>query len=502
MVGVFLLLLAGAIWSTSRSPERGITRISLAEVDADAIDAVEISGKNAVSLTREGEVWRVASGKEADASAVKRMVEAIPKIASSDLVTTDSERYAEFEVDDEKGTRIKAAVGGQEVVNFVVGKSAPGGSHVRVGEKVFAVKRIYASTFSREASSWLQRKLFGDKLADVNRVEVALAAGSSYALVKKDNQWALEDEAVLPSGFRFDKSGASSLASTLVNARAKDILDEDPGTETTGLDAGDRLAFVVAQGEGEGATTVRHELRLGKSLQDKTVYAQVGGKSDVITLPEYTAKNLRKSPTDFRDLRMVNLDKDKVTSIRIRDGGKRLTVEKQGAEWKIGDHSETIPSDFTLDPAAVTRRLSGIANARATQVAEGVSPSAAGLSRPSATVTATLEDGTTVTVAFGRETKDGERDMVYARGNADDAVYLVTSWTRKNLTGGVDTFKKTADPGGMPNFNPKDLENLPPDVRASLMKQMQQKRQQQQMIERMQRRAEREAKKKAAESAN
>ncbi len=495
-IGIFLLLLAGVIWSTTRSPERGITRVSLEGIDAEAIDKVEISGKNAVTLTKEGELWRVESGKEADTNAVERLVEAIPKVVSSDLVTTDEARFADLEVDDENGTRVKAYAGTEELANFVIGKSAKGGSHVRLDDKVFVVQRLYASTFSRQPSTWLQRKLFNEKLADASRVEVDLADAEPFVLVKTDNTWRLEDESALPAGFRFDKNGASSLASTLVNARAKEILDEDPGVDATGLGEPDVFAFVVEQGEGDNTTTVRHELKVGGALEDKSVYAQVTGKADVITLPEYTVKNLRKKPTDFRDLRMMELETNEVTSVSIRDPDKRLTLEKQGAEWKIGSHSETIPDDFTLDPAAVTRRLSAIKNARAAKVAS-VSASAAGLTRPSATVTATLDDGSKATISFGKETKDDNRDMVYARGNADSAVYLVTKWTRQNLTGGVDTFKKTGDPSGLSNIDPKALQNLPPDVRAGLMKQIQQKKQQQMMIERLQRMAEREAKKKA-----
>ncbi|MFC1610469.1 DUF4340 domain-containing protein, partial [Myxococcota bacterium] len=363
------------------------------------------------------------------------------------------------------------------------------------------VKQVYSSTFSRESATWLERKLFDAKLADVKRIEVSLQGQPPFALVKADNKWDLEDKSVLPGGFRFDKNGASSLASTLVNARAKDILDEDPGVEKTQIDKADSFAFVVEEGEGEGKSTVRRELRLGGPLEDKTVYAKVGGKEDVITLPEYTAKNLRKAPTDFRDLKMMDFDPAKVTKVAIRDAGLRLTLERQGAEWKIAESSDKIPDDFTLDPGMVVRRLSALANTRAAKVAEGVSAGLAGLGRPGASVTATLEDSKTVTVAFGNEIKEDNRDLIYARGNADNAVYLVTKWTRQNLAGGLKTFKKTADPSGMSNIDPKALQNLPPDVRAGLMKQMQQKQRTQKMMERFQRQAEKKAKAKT-EGAN
>ena len=495
-VAVLGLLVVGVIWNQRRAPERGITRVTFADLDVASVDRIEVSGKNAVKLNKDGKLWKVESGKEADANAVTRLVEAVPKIVSTDLTTTDSEKFSELEVDDEKGTRVQVYAGKKELADFVVGKSGKGGgSHVRVGDEVYTVKGVYSSTFSREASSWLERKLFADKVADVNRVEIARHGEAPYTLVKTDGKWALADASVLPAGFRFDSDGANSLVSALVNARAKDILDADPGVETTKLDETvDTFAFDANEGEGDAKTTVRREVKVGTALEDKSVYARVSGKTDIITLAEHTVKSLRKVPTDFRDLKIIELDKEKVSEVSIVDGSTRLTLEKQGAEWKVANSSAKIPEDFVLDPTAVIRRLSGMANARATKVAEGVTKSAAGLSRPLATVTAKLDDGSKVTLAFGKAVKDEDRDMIYVSGNIDDAVYLATEWTRKNLAGGLDSFKKTEAPaggmdgmGGMPNLDPETLKNLPPDVRASLMQQLQQKQQQQQLMENLQR---------------
>ena len=101
---------------------------------------------------------------------------------------------------------------------------------------------------------------------------------------------------------------------------------------------------------------------------------------------------------------------------------------------------------------------------------------------------------------LSKEIKEENRDLLYARGNVDDAIYLVTKWTRQNLTGGLKTFQKTADPSGLSNIDPKTLSNLPPDVRSGLMKQIEEKKRQQQLIEKFQRQAEKKAKKEAAVS--
>jgi len=62
--------------------------------------------------------------------------------------------------------------------------------------------------------------------------------------------WQLEDPAMVPEGFRFDTGAARTLVSSLVNARAKEIVLEAVGADKSGLDAGcDVLAFVDKDGK-------------------------------------------------------------------------------------------------------------------------------------------------------------------------------------------------------------------------------------------------------------
>jgi hypothetical protein len=484
---VFAGLLAAVVVSLRQKPERGITRIGFASVDTAAIDRVEVAGPKPVTLIKKGEAWQLENGKAADADAVKRLLEAIPKVVSSTQVTRDSARFAELEVDEQKGTRVKASAAGKVVAEFTVGKASGADANVRVGDAVYAVSGVNSYLFARDASAWYQLKLFNGTFDDAERVEVALQGGPAYALVKKESDWAIDDAAVLPAGFRFDKNAARTLASSLFNARATTVLEADPGEAISGLGAGaDVLRF-------SGKKELKGELLLGAASGTK-VHARVGGQSDVILLADYTAKNLRKQAADLRELTLVQLDKDKVKQLSIVDGKMVLVFEKQGADWKIQRSSEKVADDFELDPMAVDRRLGAVANARATRIAPDVDKARAGLLKSTATITATLEDKSQVKLVFGDSFKDGDRDAVYAAGNIDDAIYVLTSYVRSNVLGGLDTFKKRAEApggmggmgGGMPNLSPEALGSLPPEVRDSLMKQMAQKQQEQQMLQALQ----------------
>ena len=99
-LAVFGLLLVVGLLSLTRTQERGISRLSFAEVTADTIDKVEMTGKHTVSLYKDGETWRIKrekGDKQADGNAVTRLVESIPKVVSSELVTRTVGKFADLE---------------------------------------------------------------------------------------------------------------------------------------------------------------------------------------------------------------------------------------------------------------------------------------------------------------------------------------------------------------------------------------------------------------------
>jgi hypothetical protein len=477
---IFLGLLAGVVLNMEPKIERGITRVSFAALDSSSIDQIVITGKNPIEMKHQDQGWVLGDGRRANANAVKRLVEAIPKIDSSELVTKNPDRFAEFEVDGEKGAGVAAYSQDHPVAEFTVGKSASDGAYVRIGNSVYLVKRVYPHVFSKKSSAWHKLDLFDAKLdwKKVTRVDLSPASGKPYALVKKNDKWEIEDPKAVPEGFRFDHSAASSLVMSLVLSRASDIIFDDPGVEKTGLGNGyDVLAFVDQAGK-------RHELHLGTATDKGDVYAKVVGRDDVYLLTKYSARKLKKQATDLRDMKIIDLDPEKVTRLSIADGKQTLVFEKQGSMWKIGKTSEKIPDGFELDDKLIERRLQALANAQAIKLSDDGSPAKTGLIRPVATVSAVLEEGPDVTLTFGKQTKTDDREAVYAQGNIDQAIYLVSKYSLTNLTSGLIAFKKRPAPqGGIPNLDPEALSNLPPDVRESLIKQAQQKQQQQKMIE-------------------
>lgn len=526
-VAAFFVLLVAAVWVTSQSSERGIARFAL-EVPKDRVDRLVFAGKNPAELKKDGAVWKLANGRLADAAAVSRLVDALTTLRSSDQLTADSARFAEYELDGEKGTKVTAYAGSSKVADLTVGKAVAGGVAMLVDGKVFKVGSTSSGIFVKPAGGWIEHRLFDDKLDDATRLDVKLAGAPPWALVKNNGAWVVEDPKALPPGFRYDPEAARSLVSSLATLRARDFEDKDPGAEATGLgDGADLLtitftpapptskdeaapvkaaagtegkpadaakadatkpavAVAAAEPKKDAPPPVTRTLRLGKPKGDaKDAYARIDGRDDVFTVFEANARALRKTPVDLRDLKLMAFEPPRAQKLTVSDSKVSLAFAKKDGSWQLVSSSEPKPAGFELDPSAVERKVTAVAQARAVRIADAKERAQTGLEAPTARVTVTLEGGATATLLFGKETKDGQGEVVFARGSVDGEPYLVSKWIKQNLTSGLASFKKSEGwngGGGMPNIDPNALSSLPPDVRESLMKQLAQKQREQQML--------------------
>jgi Domain of unknown function (DUF4340) len=471
---IFAALAVAAVFTLRQPAEHGVTRISFAQVEPERVTRVVVEGSEKVELKKDGGTWQV-DGKPADAVAVDRLLDAVDKIESSELTTRNKDRFAELEVDPEKGARVEVFAGPARAAEFVIGKSAQGGSYVLANDAVYLVRGVYRGTFARPRSGWLDRKVFSDGIDGVESVEVKLAGETPYGLVKKDDHWTLQDPSLLPAGQRFDEKAADELVRTLVNVQVTDLLNEDPGAEQTGLgDGADRVAF---QPKGGGEPRA---LEIGKEKDATNVYAKASTRSDVATLSSSTARSLRKKVADLRDLRLMAFAPAAVKRLEIAGAEDRLVLEKQDNAWKVAESKEDLGDGFAVDPMLVARRISTLADLKATAEADG---QAAEIGDPKSQVSLTLDDGRVVTLAFGGETKQDDHEVVLARGNADDRTYLVSKSDRDGVLRGADSFKKSAAAPGFGGLDPEALKNLPPDVQEAIRKQMAQEQQKQQLLE-------------------
>lgn len=463
---VFVALLGAALFTMQEKPERGITRVSFRDITPADVTRIVATGKNSYELRRTDQGWALADGRPVNTTAAQRLTEALPKIESSAVVTQNASRFEELEVDDENGTRIAAFEGDTPRAEFVVGKDGRNGAHVRVGDAVYSARGVYQSLFRRDENAWLEKKIFDLPFDQLSRIDVTRADGTTYALVYDDEEWGLEDDSVLPEGFRFDSEAAAGLGRAITNTRSKDVLATDPGDEETGL-GGSVDRFVLTGGEEP------LELRLASKDESDDAYARATGWDYVLVLPSHVVRGIQKTPLDFRDLTLMDFDPSVMTRVRIFDVDRELVFTRPSSEdeWSIESSTETEPDGFAFDPNKVNERLAAVAFSRAAEPApDGVAPES---DVPEAGIAASDAEGNEVVLGFFGEVDQHGIMGALARGNADDALYVAPTYARNNLTGGLASFATTTAPAGQPRFDPAQLQNLPPEVRQQLLRQMQ-----------------------------
>jgi hypothetical protein len=291
---------------------------------------------------------------------------------------------------------------------------------------------------------------------------------------------------LLPPGFRFDGRTARSLATTLVDVRAKEVVASPPEDSALGLDADhDRLTLVTDSGP--------VTLHLGAASAAGDVYARVDGWDAVLALRPVQATSLRKRLSDLRDLTLMAFDPALATSLEVRAGADRQRFVKDASgAWVVDPQGPQPPADLELDPQGAERMVSSVLALRASALAEGVEPAAAGLDRPTVSVNVGLADQGEASLRFGAPAPAGDQvELVYAAGNADGLVYTLPRTQRDRFTRGWEAFRYVPPPpqSGNPfaNLDPETLKNLPPEVRESLERQMREQVEKERLLDQIRR---------------
>ncbi len=489
VIVVFVVLLIAAVVINDRPAQKGAESISFVDLDIEEIDGLNLETTDGrLELKRQDGVWRLANDRLADPDKLKRALEGLMAIDSSDVVSTAETRQAAYGVDPDSGMTVEANEGSKKRIRIVVGSSESGGDFLRrVGDEViFQANPGMKRLFPIDETSWVQMKLVGGTLDEFEKIEFRPIGEQTFTLLPgaDDKQWTLQDPSILPEGFRFDGTIARSLANTVVTARAKEIVEDAP--EALGL-ASEHTQIVATKA---GKEVV---LYLGGANEGGDSFAKVDGRDEVFLMPSYQAKNLAKTLAELRDMRLMTFDPAAANTMQITSGKKVFAfMMNEGGQWDIRPEGEQPPEELKYDATAVTRLLSSIPNLRATSIAEGVSEKAAGLAKPSTRVEVGLTDGTLVALEFGATRSVGDsKKEVFARGNADERIYSVPEFQLNRFTRGWESFEVVEPPpnmGGNPwgNLDPETLKNLPPDVRESIMKQMLEQQQKQQMMQQMQ----------------
>ncbi len=497
VISLLALVVLGLVVLTQQGgpQEKGIVRFSLAEANISTATSIEIAGEKAIVLEKSNGLWMVDKGIRANQKAVESVLDSLAKINTTNFITAKESRHEEFGLT-EKGALVTIKAAGKNLASLTLGKSEAGKTYLLAENGVFSLKGLNKGTFEKARSAWLDLAIVQEKAAEAEKLEIALNGEPAFVLVKDEDAWSLAEGTQVPDGYRFDASAAQQLVSSLSRLRAKDVLAKRPEEKVSGL--GESASLLTLEFKSEAGEAKEIGLAFGLKNDAGDVYGQVRGEERVFLLAQSTAKRALKSIVDLRDLKLLAAEAKTITQLELRHGKTRNLFVKKDGTWVIERSTEKTSESFEFDPAVVERRLGAVLRFKADSHVSGVSAAQAGLLKSGKSISLSTEDGQSIILRFGKTLSKDGKDDVYVSGNIDNLVYRVSQTATSRLFGGLESFKKIAPPpsmgGGLANIDPAQLANLPPDVRSSILQQIQAEKKKQEMMQRIQAQA---AKKKA-----
>jgi hypothetical protein len=313
---------------SSEAPETA----TLPDLDGSAITSLTIARPDSapITLTREGETWRITTPieAEADENVVRAAIEKLDELEAGEVVARNAANHARLEVDDEQGLRVTVRAGDAEVADLIFGATRGGNTMVRVAgqDVVVAAEGSMRFAFDRELSAFRNKRI-----VDVTPERVV---GLSYQVGERTLAFARTEEWALTAGEPIERFGAQrvqAVAATLARMRATDFA----AAEVTEADAGlttpeavvtlsigpepvepsdapltrvwprwptvaPQLRRLLLQAAPTIVETIVIELG-GAAPGDGQIYVRVRGLPTIYTISRYTSDRLRGEASLFQE---------------------------------------------------------------------------------------------------------------------------------------------------------------------------------------------------------
>jgi hypothetical protein len=497
---VFVVLLFVVIGLRGGDDKVGVKELKIEKVEKEKVTKLEATlppkkddkaegsdpqGARRVVLEKDGASWKVHDPAHpdkkyvADESQVKGALDAAADLTVGDLIANKADKLKGYEIDEESGLRVKVYTGSAPALDVYFGRAAKGGgSTIRAAgsDDVYLAKGRLGSVMKKDLSAWRKKTLFDAKVEEIARLKTTLADGRSFVVEAGSHtpayddleepapiEWTLVEPASLPADFRLDKTQLSRPASAFTSVRAQDFTD-GVSDEVAGLDG----PHTIVEGTLRDGKTLK--LHLGKEDEKKRVYARVEGDPQLYLLASFNAKQLQKSIDDLRDLSLFDVSPGDIERVTFQ-GATKVVVQRDGEEWKLVEPKKAPEG---LDVSQIEGQVMSLVRARATRV-DLEAPKDA-VAKPGPTIELALKGGKKQTLRFGAALPvegGGEAREHWAKGGANDLVYVVPAFMRSRYDKPTEIFQKPQMPTNPRNpmgIQPQipGLEKLPPDVRKKL----------------------------------
>lgn len=287
LIGLILIYLA----VVSRTPVAK-TDTPFIEADSASVSYMKIvTPSDSVELRKEGDGWMVALAGKVYPANKKNVGNALQKFAQMTrkaIISTKSERQAEFEVDASKGVRVVVKQGDKES-SIVLGKASPTmqTSYARLADsdEIWEIGGNNGPMFKRGAADWRDKTICEMAMDSIRRVTWSYL-DQKLQIAKQDTMWTGSENGAAFTPFR---SNVERVTRMLSRMNAVEFMDNPSDT----LFAAPVCVMQVEKTDGS-----TFDLMLTKK-DDKQYYLRKSGALSDFVIYNATAEALLKKKDDL-----------------------------------------------------------------------------------------------------------------------------------------------------------------------------------------------------------
>lgn len=416
--------------------EREAQKDKLVDVAQEDITGVELDFPDRkIVLEKDGETWKLVQPIEAQAddAAMQSLLLALVNAEVQRSLDEMPKDLAPFGLDRPNPT-VKLAVAKGSVPPIHVGTQTKIGqkTYVRLGDepKLLLTPSNLKLGLDKQPKDLRDKTMLAFEDDAVTRLEID-GAGEPVVLTRKEaDVWT-----VGPGDYPADVTEVRSYLSSLRATRAVDFPDDAPADLAKYGLAEPTLRVTVTTGSGEGATS--NALSLGGETTEgttKRLYAMRSDRPGVVTVGDWSQKNLDKSVATFRDKTVFAFDPEQVSRIALqRRAGIGVNLER-GADgsWSVPgkEGSQSVAITGLLDDLHDLRGADVVTDQAGDLAAYGLDAPALRITlygkdgKPLGTVLATSHDGKFYAVHEGQPTVYELRDYMFTRLDKQEKDFL------------------------------------------------------------------------------
>jgi hypothetical protein len=421
--------------------------------DTKDVTAVELRrGAETVRLQREGENWQLLEPVKARGSraAVDELLANVTTAKIDREIDPSPKSLADFGLD-KPAADVTLTLKDGKALGLQLGAKNPTGVWVYARERdkpaVFVLGESVLRDVTKPVADFRDRTILAFDSKDVSGFEIVLPE-ETIAVEGESRAWRI----TRPVALRADSETVSEFLDRLTGQKVKEFVAEAPAArDAYGLERPVRVTIHT----GRDKDRVTRTLLLGKvDAARKGVYAMRAGESSVLLVPEEVWTQVPKNVGVLRNKTLVEVERDKVSTLEIESPRGAVTVARENDQWKIVA-PQPLPAD-QVEVGAVLAKLHDLrAQAFLTEDATGI---ARYLPKAEVRVAATEQGGATTTVllAPSRETRGGAASA-YAAVAGKGPVTLVDAKALTDLGRSVNDLRDRRLLGAL---EPRDVKRV------------------------------------------